>query len=153
MLMRTFGNVDELFRRFESDLADLFGRTGIGSSEQGRLLPRMEVRRTDSEFVIRAELPGVDPDSVDVTMQDSALRIRAERRVPADEQGEYLRREFAYGTFDGSVVLPTGIDPEKLSANYEDGILEVRVPFEGPKAVKVPVQVGSEEKPALKAAS
>ena len=157
MLARTIDTFEDLFRRFEPDLADPFGWLGEGSARNGRMRPRMEVVRTDSELVVRVELPGVDPDSVDVTLEDTTLRVRAERRVDdAVEQGEYLRREFAYGTFDGAVRLPSGIDPDKLTAKYDAGILEVRVPHAAEKAVKVPVQVGSgggKSQKELKAAS
>jgi HSP20 family protein len=154
MWVRTFETVDDLFDRLESDLTGLFGRTRMGSSApEGRMIPRMEILRTSSEFVVRAELPGVDPDSVDVTLEDTTLRIRAERRVPATEQGEYLRRELVYGTFEGTIKLPSGVDPEKLSARYDAGILEVRVPLEAPQASKIPVEIGPGQTNALEAAS
>jgi HSP20 family protein len=153
MVMRTFPTLDELIRRFDTDLADLVGRTGSASSRsERRLLPAMEVRRTDAEYVVRVELPGVDPDSMDVTVDGSILRVRAERRGATEEQGEQLRREIVHGTFEREVVLPFRIDPEKLSARYEDGILEVRIPYAGRQALKVPVDLASGEKPALKAA-
>jgi HSP20 family protein len=153
MLVRTFDTFDELFRGFETDLARLFGRTGMGSNGEARLLPPVEIQRTDGELVVRMEIPGVDPDSVDVTLDENVLRVRAERRVTTEEKGDYLRREFEYGIFERQVALPKGIDPEKLSARYEGGILEVRVPYAAPKAVKVPVEVGSNEQKELKAAS
>jgi HSP20 family protein len=154
MLVKRFETLDDPFRRIESELTGLLGRTGlVASDREGRLTPPVEILGADSELVIRAELPGVDPDSVDVTLDDSTLRVRAERRIPTTEQGEYLRREFAYGTFECGVVLPTGIDPDKVSARYDAGILEIRVPRAADKAVKVPVQVGTSEKKGLKAAS
>ena len=61
--------------------------------------------------------------------------------------------EFAHGIFERRVTLPTGIDPERLSARYDAGILEVRIAYEGAKAVKVPVKIGSAEHKALTAAS
>jgi HSP20 family protein len=152
MVMRTFPTLDELIRRFDTDLADLVGRTDTASSgSERRLLPAMEVRRTDAEYVVRMELPGVDPDSMDVSVDGSILRVRAERRGATEEQGEPLRREIVHGTFDREVVLPFRIDPEKLSARYEDGILEVRVPDAGQRSVRVPVELASREQPALQA--
>jgi HSP20 family molecular chaperone IbpA len=89
MVMRTFPTLDELIRRFDTDLADLVGRTDTASSgSERRLLPAMEVRRTDAEYVVRMELPGVDPDSMDVSVDGSILRVRAERRGATEEQGE-----------------------------------------------------------------
>jgi HSP20 family molecular chaperone IbpA len=62
-----------------------------------------------------------------------------------------VRREIVHATFDREVVLPFRIDPEKLSARYEDGILEVRVPDAGQRSVRVPVELASREQPALQA--
>lgn len=152
MLTRRFDSFEDLFRRFETDLTDLFGRAGEGwSARDGRLVPSMEILKTDGDIVVRMELPGVDPDSMDVTLQDRTLRVRAERRVSNEEDA--LHREFVQGTFERAVVLPSEIDPDKLSARYEAGILEVRIPYSAPKAVKVPVEIASGETPALKAAS
>jgi HSP20 family protein len=148
MLTRTFDTLDELVRRLEPGLTDF----GIGRSGSP-MLPPMEVLRTDSDVLVRVELPGVDPDSIDVTMADATLRIRAERRAPTAGQGEYLRRGFAYGTFEATVVLPSGIDSGRLSARYDAGVLEIRAPHDTVQAVKVPVQAGSTKKKALKAAS
>jgi HSP20 family protein len=153
-MLGTFDTFDDLLRRLDTDLATLFGRGGSERSDRDeRRFPRMEVLRTDSEFVIRVELPGVDPDSMDVTLDGTVLRVRAERRVPTTEQGEYLRRELVYGTYERVVVLPEGIEPEKMSARFEEGILEVRVPHKAPAAVRVPVEIGSGKQEALRAAS
>jgi HSP20 family protein len=119
----------------------------------GKLIPPVDVLRTDSEIVVRTELPGVDPDSIEVTMDDTRLRVRAERRVSTTEQGEHLRREFAYGIFERQIALPVGIDADKLSARYDDGVLEIRAPYAAAKAVKVPVETASSKRKGLKAAS
>jgi len=152
MVARTFDAFGELVRRLEPSLADPAGQNGMGRSGS-RMLPPIEVLRTDSEILVRVELPGVDPESIDVTMANDTLRIRAERPAPTAEQGEYLHRGFAYGTFEGTVVLPAGIDAGKLAARYDAGILEIRVPHGAAPAVKVPVQAGSAERKALRAAS
>jgi HSP20 family protein len=152
MLIESFDTFDELFRRFQPSFGDLFGRTGTGSNGQAQLFPPVEILRTDGELVIRMELP-VDPDSVDVTLDDTTLRVRAERRVSTEEKGDFLRREFSYGIFERQVALPAGVDSEKMSARYDAGILEIRVPYAGAKAVKVPVETGSGKQEALKAAS
>jgi HSP20 family protein len=152
MLARTFETFDELVRRLEPSLADWFA-SSMDGSRQSRIRAPMEVLRTDSEIVVRVELPGVDPDSIDVTVQDSStLRVRAERRAPTG-QGEYLREGFAYGTFEGTVMLPAGIDAGQVSARYDAGILEIRVPYPAVQVVKVPVEAGSGAAKALKAAS
>ncbi len=153
MLARTFDTFDELVRRLEPSLAGWFAGSKDGS-RQPRIIAPMEVLRTDSEIVIRVELPGVDPDSIDVTVLDGTmLRVRAERRAPTAGQGEHLRRGFAYGTFEGTVMLPAGIDAGQVSARYDAGILEIRVPHAAVQEVKIPVEAGSGATKALKAAS
>src|SRR6266446_3147806 len=153
MLARTFETFDELVRRLEPSRADWAGGSMDGP-RQSRIRAPMETLKTDSEIIVRVDLPGADPDSIDVTVLDgTTLRVRAERRAPTAGQGEYLRRGFAYGTFEGTVMLPAGIDAGALSASYDAGVLEIRVPHAAVQEVKVPVETGSGATKALKAAS
>jgi HSP20 family protein len=105
---------------------------------------RVEEYRDDGSVVVRAELPGLDPDKdIDVTVTDGVLRIHAQReeREEAKEEGRY-RSEFHYGSFTRRVPLPEGTSQDAIEATYRDGILEVRFPFvEQPasKAIEVPV--------------
>ena len=152
-MLATFGTFDDLIRHLEPGLADWLG-SRMDGGRRSRIFAPMEVLKTDSEVVVRAELPGIDPDSIDVTVRDGTmLGVRAERRAPATVQGEYLRRGIAYGTFEGSVVLPAGIDAGKLSAKYDAGVLEIRVPYAAVQVVKIPVETGSGADKALEAAS
>lgn len=154
MLMTRTWDIDELFRRFERDFTDLLGRTfGTWFPSEDRVVPPVEVLRTDGELVIRVEMPGVDPEKVEVTAEDNLLHIRGERKLEAPEGAECLRRELAHGTYERSVILPEGTDTEKISARYESGILEVRAPYQGSKAVRIPVEIGSGERKALTAAA
>ncbi|WP_298322220.1 Hsp20/alpha crystallin family protein [Haloactinopolyspora sp.] len=101
---------------------------------------RLEERIDDDKYVVRAELPGIDPDrDVSVEVEDDRLTIRAERR---DERQEEGRSEFHYGRFQRRTLLPKGADGSKASATYEAGILEVTVPIvETPAASKrIPVK-------------
>jgi HSP20 family molecular chaperone IbpA len=84
MLMRTIEVFDEVLRRLETDLADVFRRNGMGSRAEPRLFPAMEVQPSDGELVVRMEIPGVDPESVDVTLDHTTLRVRAERHFSED---------------------------------------------------------------------
>lgn len=111
----------------------------------------MEVLHKEGELVVQVELPGIDPEKVDVTLEDNVLRIRAERGGELSEGVEPLRREFAYGTFEREVTLPEGIQANELTARYEAGILEVTVPYEVRAARKIPVEIGGGERKALAA--
>lgn len=99
---------------------------------------RVDEMIAGDELVVRAELPGIDPDKdVELTVHDGVLDIRAERREEEEtrEKG-YLRRELRVGTFSRAVPLPQGVAEDEVRATYKDGILEVRIPQGEPKASK-----------------
>jgi HSP20 family protein len=92
---------------------------------------RLEETLQDDRYVIRAELPGLDPENdIQVTVDGRILTIRAERRQ--QDNGPY-RSEFRYGSLARAVRLPTGVDPADVTARYDKGVLEVTVPV---RAVK-----------------
>ncbi len=87
---------------------------------------RVENYTEDDNYVIRAELPGLDPENdVEVTVEPGTLTIHAERR---EETREGRHSEFKYGSLTRSVPLPEGTDPEAITANYDQGILKVSIP-------------------------
>lgn len=89
---------------------------------------RIEESMDDGTYVVRAELPGLDPDKqIKVTTQAGLLTISAERASESSESG---RSEFRYGSFARTVSLPNGADTSKITAKYADGILEVKVPVQ-----------------------
>lgn len=107
----------------------------IDPGELGQLLPRVEEFVEDNEMVVRAELPGIDPDrDVEITVNDNTLRIRAERREESRDEAEGYRTEFRYGLFERIIPLPAGVNEEQVRASYKDGILEVRVPIDQQRA-------------------
>jgi HSP20 family molecular chaperone IbpA len=88
---------------------------------------RVEDYVSEGQYVVRVELPGIDPEKdIEITVDDGVLTVRAERREEKKEGG---RSEFRYGSFARSVTLPTGADEENVAASYRDGILEVRTPI------------------------
>jgi HSP20 family protein len=87
---------------------------------------RVEDYTDDGKYVIRAELPGIDPeDDVEVTVESGMLTIRAERQ---EESKQDRHSEFKYGSMTRWISLPEGADPDKITATYDKGILEVTVP-------------------------
>ena len=117
-------------------LADLLSHEWSDLMERTTGLIRIEETSEDGEIVVRAELPGIDPDKdVRVTLEDDVLTIHAERRDQRTEESEGTRRsEFHYGTLTRRLHVPRGIDPDAIAATYRDGILEVRVPAPAPAA-------------------
>lgn len=104
---------------------------------------RIEERVEGDEFIVRAEMPGIDPDKdVEINVSDGMLQIRAERsEEKKSEKGETRHSEFHYGYFSRVISLPVGATQADVKATYHDGILEVRLPLDHEKAqaTKVPV--------------
>ena len=97
----------------------------------------------DDELVVRAEMPGIDPDKdVEITVSDHTLHLRAERRSETKtEDKKGFRSEFQYGSFSRSMQLPVGATEADVKAVYTDGILEVRVPINTAEAETTKVAV------------
>lgn len=98
---------------------------------KGRPEMRLETYFEASSFVVKAEIPGVDPDKdVTVEIQDGVLTIRAERKEETREElPEGFRSEFRYGSLARQIMLPEGAVEDDVKATYTDGVLEVRVPI------------------------
>lgn len=110
---------------------------------RGAHLIRVEDATEEGNYVVRAEIPGIDPGKdLEVSVHDNYLTIRAERTEQVEGKG---RSEFNYGSFSRTVALPAAADDEGIAADYTKGILTVRVPLrEQPKELtrKIPVQSG-----------
>ena len=94
---------------------------------------RLEQELKDDTLVVRAEIPGIDPDKdVEITLDEGVLRIKAERRSETKEEkeGSYFS-EFRYGSFERAVRVPHEMVMDDVKASYKDGILEVEVPLQG----------------------
>ena len=117
-------------------LPDVFAGAGAGLSGF-----RVEEFRDGDELVIRGEMPGLDPENdIDITVDRGRISIRAERER-REESEDGLRSEFHYGSFARVLSLPEGANVDEVTATYEDGILEVRLPVarEGGEGRKVDV--------------
>ena len=112
----------------------------LPSEQQESSFP-VEVSETDHEIEIKAALPGIDPNEVEITIQNDVLTVRGEHRETAeDKKREYYRREVRYGAFHRSLALPTTVDSEKAEANFKDGMLYLHLPkaeAARPKQIKV----------------
>jgi HSP20 family protein len=116
----------------------------------------VDVRVTDDELVIEGQLPGVKSDDVDITIENGRLTIRAETGTDEERQdGDFLVREIRRGSFSRSVTLPTGLEPDKATAAFDDGVLTLRIPKAEqvkPRQIRIsPASNGSQTKPAVTA--
>ena len=104
---------------------------------------RIEQEMTDDAFVVKAEMPGIDPErDAEVWVADGMLHMRAERRLEEkSEKDGTFRSEFQYGSFHRTVALPKGAVTADMTATYKDGVLEVRLPVRQVKdpVAKVPI--------------
>lgn len=90
----------------------------------GGFSPAMSVRETDTEFKITAELPGIDPGDVDVSVNGNMLTLKGEKKVEKeDKDSQGVRSERMYGAFQRVVSLPVKVNPEKVEAHYKNGVL------------------------------
>ena len=95
----------------------------------GGHVPKVDVIERDDEIVIRAEIPGVDKKDLEVSVTDNTVTIRGStRHEEKEEKGEYYRRELTQGSFSRTVTLPSGVDGDKATAVFKDGMLEVKAP-------------------------
>jgi HSP20 family protein len=91
--------------------------------------PEIEMFRRGDELVVRADLPGLKPDEVTVEATDDTLAIHGERRRECEESDAgYYRSERSYGSFHRRISLPRGVDPDRMEAQFKDGVLEVTMP-------------------------
>ena len=102
----------------------------FGEAPTQGLVPAIDVTERDNEYLIRAEMPGVNKDAIDITLTDGVLTISAESREDREEKDgdRVIRQERRYGKYVRSLRLDTQIDEKKVKANYKDGILELVLP-------------------------
>ena len=92
-------------------------------------MPAMDLVETDDHLVLRADLPGLDKEDVEIEVKDGVLTVSGERRTEQEDSTDgYHRVERAYGRFSRSLSLPQGIDADQVQADFDKGVLEVRIP-------------------------
>jgi HSP20 family protein len=133
--------IDQLFDDFFT--APL---TGIGASRaMQEFNPVLELSETEGEYVMAAELPGLDEKDVEVSIDENVLTIRGEKKREEKKEGKgYRYSERSYGSFMRSVQLPSGTDSEHVTADFNNGVLEIHVP-KSEKAHARTVPIGKTE--------
>lgn len=103
----------------------------VADAEAGRRtwLPAIDIFESDDAFVATADLPGLKKDDIDVSIEDNVLTVSGERKFEKSEaEGTFRRVERSYGTFRRSFTLPRGVEPAKVEAGFEDGVLTLTLP-------------------------
>lgn len=129
-----FAELAELRTRFERLLDDFEPRGRMST-------PAVDVVRDDGHLVIKADVPGIKPEEIDIEVADGLLTVSGKHEETAESEDEqFVRRERRYGAFTRRVPLPEGVDPKKIKATTKDGVLEVTIPFPEETA-KEPVKI------------
>jgi HSP20 family protein len=122
-------------------MGQLSGAVPPGNGQSSTWLPTVDAWETDSELVLSFDLPGVSEEEIAVELEDNVLTVSGERERRSDHSSErFYRFERRYGAFSRSVTLPPGVQEESIKADYNDGVLEIRVPKpeeQKPKRIKV----------------
>jgi HSP20 family protein len=127
--------MNDLFGRF-------FGDWGMAPlSGTGTWFPALDLAEKDDAFVVKAELPGIKPDEIDISVQGNTLTLSSEKTESSEDSGEnYYHTERRYGAFRRDVTLPAEVNAEKIEASHRDGVLTITLPKSEqakPKKIKI----------------
>ena len=147
LLMKPEPFSQEVNRLFNT-LFDLSDSTGVQ-----RWVPAMDLMEADDHFVLRADLPGLTEDDVSIEIQDNTLTISGERKSEHEErQRGWYRMERSFGRFTRSLTLPEGVDANAVAAQFDKGVLEVRIPKpeeRKPQRVQIKAHANGSDQPAV----
>jgi HSP20 family protein len=127
---------DEPFRAFRTEMDRLFDRflgefdTSFGDlfTPTGEWVPAFDVAETDDAFTVRAEIPGVDPKDVEITVAGNILTVAGEKSDKNEERGRgFFRSERCFGSFRRSIQLPATVDTDKVKAEHANGVVTIRL--------------------------
>jgi HSP20 family protein len=135
---------DEVNRLFSTNLSRAFGDEGIA---RGAWMPNVDIYENKDQIVLEAELPGMNREDFDLSIENNIITLRGERRFEKKDDGDnYHRVERAYGTFTRSFTLPQTVSAEGATAEYKNGVLRVTLPKrEEVKARRIEVAGEGEE--------
>lgn len=130
---------DEIDRLFDAFFEESFWPAPVERSWS----PSVDVYETDSEVVVKAELPGLRAEDIEVTLAENRLTLKGEKKRSEETKGEnYYRRESVYGSFVRTVPIPVPVKKDDIKASFKDGVLEVRLPKDevAEKSLKIKVE-------------
>ena len=137
-----FGN--DFFGEFDSFFNNVLSNRTLTSDLSTDFSPRVDIRDTDESIFLTFELPGLNKEDIKVSVADNILTVTGEQKSSKEEKAEgYVRREIRSGSFSRSFTLPTTVNSTKVSADYRNGLLEVRLDkIEEVKPKTIEVNVG-----------
>ncbi|MEE4377792.1 MAG: Hsp20/alpha crystallin family protein [Candidatus Competibacteraceae bacterium] len=122
-----------LLNQLQRDVNRLFDTSRVGNEENGLMAsdwaPAVDIKEENDRFLIQADVPGVEPKDIDITMEKGVLTLKGQRVSESQEESEkYKRVERVRGTFMRRFSLPETVEADKINAKFKDGVLEVTVP-------------------------
>jgi HSP20 family protein len=114
--------MDDLFEKF-------FSEERLPAKRWADVAPALDLKVTDNEVIVTAELPGVEPKDMNISLEGDTLTIKGEKKQEKEEKNENMVRvERSYGTFQRSISLPCKVDENKIAADFKNGVLRVTLP-------------------------
>jgi HSP20 family protein len=129
-----------------AELADLRSRSDrmlaeLGDGREREWMPAIDMMRDGGNLLVRADVPGIKPDEITVQVDDDMLVLSGKHEEKkSEENGDFVRRERRYGSFSRTITLPKGVDPKKIEAVTNDGVLEITIALPD-KATRKPVTI------------
>ncbi|OGL43573.1 MAG: hypothetical protein A2161_21490 [Candidatus Schekmanbacteria bacterium RBG_13_48_7] len=132
MALVPWKNIGGEITRLQKEMNTLFDKYFRGEediSRSGDWIPALDLAETDKEFVVTAEIPDIDPKNIDITVSGDRLIIKGEKKKETEEKDAHFHKiERSYGSFARQITLPAPIQEEKISADYDKGVLRVTIP-------------------------
>lgn len=142
---RPFQELERVMRSWESRLPRF---PFEGFAEEEEVMPAVESFVKNGNLVIRADVPGLEPKDIEISVLHDVLTIKGERKAEKEvKEKDYVRREVSYGAFERRMSLPEGAAADKIQASFKNGVVEVSIPIpKGIEGKKIPLQVEAEKK-------
>lgn len=137
-------DMSPLHREFDDLLGRFFGNDNewLPGVSTGRWIPPLESFLREGELVVRMDVPGIEKESLDISVDGDRLTVKGERRSSTDEtKNGRTYREIVYGNFERTIALPWDVDPENVKAQCKDGVLEI--------CMKAPERMGAKKIPVM----
>ena len=132
------------FRREIDDIFDRFFGRSIALRDEEIFTPRIEVAEDEKSYLVKAELPGMDKNDIEVTLDDNVLTLKGEKKEEKEEKGKKsYYKETRYGSFYRQIPFPESIDEEKVNAKFKKGVLSLVIPkkeAKNKKSIKIDVE-------------
>lgn len=140
-ILRRHGLVGDLDRNLFDRFFEDFGLPAL-FSEETRFVPAFDVSETESELIVKAEIPGMDQKDIDISLSRGMLTIKGEKKQEKEDKTEHYHTvERHYGSFSRTMRLPSEVEADKVDATYKDGVLKITLPkTETSKARKIEVK-------------